>query len=248
VVDLDEARIERDRRESSVAPAPASDSNTVRLAAAALVAVGIAAGVAVYVQAVSRGESSKPTAVVLGPAAHHAPQSRRPSESESRTEAREDSIDVGDLPTGETGTESASGRPRARVAKRAGAARKQEGAAADKKAPSRARAAEPNENEAEDEELRPALDEAVPLEPSTGAVSSALGGSLGAARRCVIGHEHSSTATVVFSSDGRVKSVSVSGPAAGTTAEACIQNAFRGMRLPRFGKPTFTIRGITVRP
>ena len=248
VVDLDEARAERTPQQPSEAPAKAPDTGTGRLAAAALVAVGIAAGVAVYVQSVSHSGSSKPTAVVLGPAAEErTPTPARHAPGEPKAETEEDSIDVGDLPTGET-VEPPAGRARPRTAKRAESAPKEKVAVADEPAPSEAQPPAPGESEEEDEGLRPALDEAVPLEPSTGAVSSALGGSLGAARRCIIGHEQASTAAVVFSSDGRVKSVGVSGPAAGTPAEACIKNAFRGMRLPRFGKPTFTIRGITVRP
>ncbi len=248
VVDLEQARAEQARQQEREAPTRTTDSNTGRLAAAALVAVGIAAGVAVYVQSVSHSGSAKPTAVVLGPAADRAPETPRRPQSEPMAEDQEKSIDVGDLPTGEIGAESSAGRARARVAKRAGAAPEEKVAVADEPAASGAKPPAPGDAEDEDEELRPALDEAVPLEPSTGAVSSALGGSLGAARRCVIGHEQASTATVVFNSDGRVKSVLVSGPASGTPAEACIKNAFQAMRLPRFGKPTFTIRGITVRP
>jgi hypothetical protein len=247
VVDLDEARAERTPQQPSEAPAKAPDTGTGRLAAAALVAVGIAAGVAVYVQSTSHSGSSGPTAVVLGPAAERAPAPARHAPSEPGAETDEESIDVGDLPTGETGKPTAGGA-RPRTARRAAAAPEEKVAVADEPPSAKAAPAAPNESEDEDEGLRPALDEAVPLEPSTGAVSSALGSSLGNARRCLIGHEQASTATVVFNSDGRVKSVGVSGPAAGTPAEACIKNAFRGMRLPRFGKPTFTIRGITVRP
>jgi hypothetical protein len=251
VVDLDEVRTERDHPQEREAPTKAAtDARAGRLAAAALVAVGIAAGVAVYVQAVSHGGTSKPTAVVLGPAADRAPENPRQQRSEPKAEAEEKSIDVGDLPTGESGDEAPGGRARARVAKRAPAAAAKKVAVADEPAASGVEAPAPGESEDEDEDegLRPALDEAVPLEPSTGAVSSALGSSLGTARRCVIGYDQASTATVVFSSDGRVKTVTVSGPAAGAPAEACIKNAFRAMRLPRFGKPTFTIRGITLRP
>jgi hypothetical protein len=248
VIDLAEARTEQAQNQPSEAPAKATEAGIGRLAAAALVAVGIAAGVAVYVQSVSHGESSTPTAVVLGPAEHRTPQTPPHVRSEPRAETEDESIDVADLPTGETGAESPAGRARARVAKRAAAAPAEKVAVAEEPAPPEAQAPAADESDEEDDELRPALDEAVPLEPSTGAVSSALGGALGAARRCLIGHDRPSTATVVFSSNGRVKGVTVSGPAAGTPAEACIKGAFGTMRLPRFGKPTFTIRGITVRP
>jgi hypothetical protein len=71
---------------------------------------------------------------------------------------------------------------------------------------------------------------------------------LGAARRCVIGLDGPSSATVVVGASGTVQSVSVSGPAAGTSAEPCIRGALGAMRFKPFAQPTFTIRGITIRP
>ena len=76
-----------------------------------------------------------------------------------------------------------------------------------------------------DPALRPAdsTGGAVPTKPSTGAVQAALGAVMSGARHCVAGEDAASSAVVVFSSDGRVQSVSVSGPAAGQSSGACIQ-------------------------
>jgi hypothetical protein len=64
----------------------------------------------------------------------------------------------------------------------------------------------------------------------------------------VIGHDRPSNATVTLGSNGRVKSVVVSGPAAGTPAARCIESALGAMRVRPFARPTFTIRGVTIRP
>jgi hypothetical protein len=87
----------------------------------------------------------------------------------------------------------------------------------------------------------------VPQEPSLGAAQAAIGQVLGSARACVAGHEAASRATVVFGSDGRVQGVSVSGPAAGTPAEACIRAAMSRARVEPFAKPTFSV-GTPIRP
>ena len=100
----------------------------------------------------------------------------------------------------------------------------------------------------EQEELRPALDESIAMEPTAGAIASALGSVLPAARRCVVGHDGPSTASVVFGAEGRVLRVSVSGPATGTGAEGCIQGALGQMRVQRFARPEYPVRGITIRP
>lgn len=86
-----------------------------------------------------------------------------------------------------------------------------------------------------------------PARPSTGAALAAIGPALGAARICVVGHLTPSYATVTFGSDGRVRSVSVSGTAAGTPAEGCIQRAMMRSRVSPFSDPSFSVK-TTVRP
>jgi hypothetical protein len=99
------------------------------------------------------------------------------------------------------------------------------------------------------EKLRPAELPAggLPDKPSTGAVNAALGSVMGAARACVAGHDASSTARIVFGSDGSVQSVGVSGHAAGTPAAACIEGAFKRARVQPFASPSFSI-STAVRP
>ncbi len=87
----------------------------------------------------------------------------------------------------------------------------------------------------------------VPQHPSIGAAQGAVGSVLGAARACVAGQFNASKAEVVFSSDGRVKRVAVTGPARGTPAETCITNAMRNARVQPFSDETFSVR-TTVRP
>jgi hypothetical protein len=70
---------------------------------------------------------------------------------------------------------------------------------------------------------------------------------LGGARACVAGQDAPSSATVTFGSDGRVQSVGVSGPAAGTPAEACIKAALSKARVQPFARPSFTV-STPVRP
>lgn len=102
--------------------------------------------------------------------------------------------------------------------------------------------------EPDDPRLVPAAKpESVPLEPSTGAALAAVGRVMGGAKACVAGHGASSTATLTFASSGKVQSVSVGPPAAGTSAESCIRSALSGARVAPFAKPSFTIR-VPIRP
>ncbi len=88
---------------------------------------------------------------------------------------------------------------------------------------------------------------ALPERPSIGAAQGAIGAKLGPARACLAGTYQPSKASVVFGSDGRVRSVQVSGPAQGTPAEPCIIKAMSSARLQPFADESFTIR-TTVRP
>lgn len=94
--------------------------------------------------------------------------------------------------------------------------------------------------EPEDSKMRPAESMgATPEKPALGAVQAAVGAVLGSARACVAGQDGASQATIVFGSDGKVTSVAVSGPAAGTNAEACIKAALSKARVQPFSRPTF---------
>jgi hypothetical protein len=86
-----------------------------------------------------------------------------------------------------------------------------------------------------------------PKHPSLGAAQAAVGSTLGSARLCLVGQLSPSQATVNFASNGRVASVRVSGPAAGTPAEECIQRAMAPARVQPFTDESFSVK-TTVRP
>jgi hypothetical protein len=62
-----------------------------------------------------------------------------------------------------------------------------------------------------------------------------------------VGQPEGTSATVVFSSDGKVQSVTVSGPARGTGSEACIKNALSQARVQPFARDAFSVN-VPVRP
>ncbi len=80
----------------------------------------------------------------------------------------------------------------------------------------------------------------VPTKPSQGAVTGALGAVLPGARACLGPDDPISRASVVFSSDGNVQSVSVSGGAAGKPAEPCIKSALMKAKVAPFADATYT--------
>jgi hypothetical protein len=84
-------------------------------------------------------------------------------------------------------------------------------------------------------------------QPSLGAVQAAVGSVMSGARSCLAGQDSGSKATVIFGSSGRVTSVHISGPAAGTPAESCVRSALMGARVPPFSDPTFSA-SLTIRP
>lgn len=86
----------------------------------------------------------------------------------------------------------------------------------------------------------------VPQKPSQGAVTGAIGAVLRGARDCLGPDDPVSHATVVFGSDGKVQSVSVSGAAAGKPAEACIKTELGKAKVGAFAEPSYSTR-ITVR-
>jgi hypothetical protein len=81
----------------------------------------------------------------------------------------------------------------------------------------------------------------IPELPAQGAISGALGSPRTAARNCIAGQDGPSRATIVFASSGNVQSVSVTGPAAGTPAEACIKTAMSKTVVGAFKHPTFSV-------
>jgi hypothetical protein len=87
----------------------------------------------------------------------------------------------------------------------------------------------------------PAVRGDIPESPPQGAIQGALGSSRGAARSCVAGHDAPSRATIIFASTGKVQSVSVSGPAAGTAAEACIKSVLSKANVGPFQRSTFPV-------
>jgi hypothetical protein len=87
----------------------------------------------------------------------------------------------------------------------------------------------------------------LPARPSVGDVQAAAGQVLMRARMCLAGQEEGSPATLTFGSDGRVKSVVISGPAAGTPAEACLKSSLSSPRVPPFSEKSFSF-SLTVRP
>lgn len=100
-----------------------------------------------------------------------------------------------------------------------------------------------------DPSLRPADSTGgeMPTKPSTGAVQAALGSVMSGARHCVAGDPLPSSAVVVFGSDGRVRQVSVTGPAEGKPSGACIEAQLRHARVQPFAAPNFSVSA-TVRP
>jgi hypothetical protein len=101
--------------------------------------------------------------------------------------------------------------------------------------------------QAETQEVAVARNGDIPESPAQGAIQGAVGAQRGAARACVAGQDSPSRATLTFASTGKVQSVSVSGPAAGTSAEGCIKNALSKVSVGPFRRPTFSI-STTVTP
>lgn len=96
--------------------------------------------------------------------------------------------------------------------------------------------------------LKPADGTSGPVaeKPSFGAATAALGAVMPAARACVASQKASIPATVVFGSDGLVKSVAVGGQT-DTATRNCISGALKRARLQPFARPTFSI-SVSVRP
>jgi hypothetical protein len=102
---------------------------------------------------------------------------------------------------------------------------------------------EPTAKEPEPQ-LRPAQGHSgdVPLTPSAGAVSTALGSARGNAQACLAGQTDAVTATVTFAADGHVLRVSAPGPFG-----ACIRAALSKARIAPFARESFSAP-TTIRP
>ena len=107
--------------------------------------------------------------------------------------------------------------------------------------------AEPVEHKAEptpEPALKPAEGNtgSVPLNPSAGALSTALSSVRGGAQACLAGQTDPVTAVVTFGSDGHVLRVSAGGPSG-----ACIQAALSKARIAPFAKESYSAT-TTIRP
>lgn len=85
----------------------------------------------------------------------------------------------------------------------------------------------------------------VPQKPSQGMVQGAINAVLPQARQCLGPDDPRSIASVVFQSDGTVKSVTISGGNKG--AEGCIKDALSKAKVQPFAEATFAFP-VTVRP
>jgi len=77
--------------------------------------------------------------------------------------------------------------------------------------------------------------------PSQGQVAGAIGAVMPSAKACLNGDEPMSRATVTFQSDGTVKSVNVTGFAAGKPQEACIKTALSKATVAPFAEATYPV-------
>ncbi|HSQ65530.1 MAG TPA: hypothetical protein VLM85_20060 [Polyangiaceae bacterium] len=87
----------------------------------------------------------------------------------------------------------------------------------------------------------------VPQRPSQGQVQGAIGSVMPSVKACLGSDDPVSHANVVFQSDGTVKSVSVSGFAAGKPQEACIKSALSKAKVDPFAEASYSIP-VSVRP
>lgn len=182
--------------------------------------------------AVAAAEPAKPSEAVLSPEALAASEPKAPTASEKPSAAKA----------------GAAAAPVALAAKSAPApssAPKQELVElAEDPTPQQAPVAEKKAEAAPEPQLKPAEGSSgsVPLSPSAGAVSTALGSVRSGASACLAGQTESVSASVTFAADGHVLSVRASGPAA-----ACIQAALSKAHIAPFAKESFTA-STTVRP
>jgi hypothetical protein len=230
-------------------PSPAAPRRHSRLAPVAGVGaalLGIAAAVALYLRTDPVPEAQQPAPVVVAPAPTAAAE--RPAAEEPKDDGTSRVSDLAREAEGASTDDSKVAAPaRGGAAPAKGSPAAEAAAETEPEAPEGERVAL-TEEDREAERLAPAArGDDLPLEPGKGAVQAAVGSVLGGARACVAGHDAPSRATVVFGSNGRVQSVTVSGPAAGTPAEDCIRSALSQARVQPFAKSTYAA-GFPVRP
>jgi translation initiation factor IF-2 len=111
-------------------------------------------------------------------------------------------------------------------------------------APPQAAPAEHKPEPAPEPQMRPAEGntDSVPLNPSAGAVSTALGSVRNSAQACLAGQSDPVTAVVTFAADGHVLRVSAAG-----SSGACIQAALSKAHIAPFAKESFSAT-TTIRP
>ena len=82
---------------------------------------------------------------------------------------------------------------------------------------------------------------ALPARPSLGQVHAAVGQVMSSARACFNPDDPPSRANVTFQSDGSVKSISVTGFAAGKPQEACVKGMLGKAHLSPFSDETYAV-------
>lgn len=87
----------------------------------------------------------------------------------------------------------------------------------------------------------PANNGAVPSRPSLGSVHAAVGQLMGSARKCFNPDDPPSKANVTFQSDGSVKTINVTGFAAGKPQEACVKGMLGKAHVDPFSDATYSV-------
>lgn len=80
----------------------------------------------------------------------------------------------------------------------------------------------------------------LPETPSRGDITSAMNGVTPAVRACADGNHGAALVNASFGSDGRVRSVDVTGSLAGPV-RSCVATAVRTARVPEFSRPSFRV-------
>jgi hypothetical protein len=228
------------------APPQPKKSALAPIAMAGIGLLGLAAAAAIVMR--SKHESAPPLAAATAPAATPAPTALA---HPTTTVEEGDIVAIDDLGPGKAGAGATAPRSSNgdKVALKAPEPAGKGGVAeATKPSPEAPPTAKPEPQDDFDQKKKPAaIAGDIPEKPSTGAVQAAIGAVMGGARACVAGQDGPSSATVSFGSDGKVSSVSVAGPAAGTPAEACIKAALSKARVQPFARPSFSV-GAKIRP
>jgi hypothetical protein len=250
------------------APAPAGSKGSRRFAwiGGAGLSLAAAAALIVLIRQPGDGQESVPVAAVQAPSeAKGGPAASAPGEAATpAATATPEPAAAPAVAETRAGSKEPVADDSAVVGKAVVAARPMSGAAAPAKRTSRgekvvleetppAAARKPSvapAKPAAEDELKPAAgktDGLLPDKPSTGAVQAAIASVMNSARACVAGADAPTPATVMFGSNGAVKSVVVSGAAQGSPAGKCIQSALGRAKVAPFAQNVFSV-GVSVRP